>query len=279
MQKAIDLLIKHRIEDGVAKDNPFIFARNNFNSLNSQWACDVVKRVARNAKLKQPNFIFSTKLQKHIATMSQLFNLKDNELDILASFLGHNIQVHRDFYRLLKNTIILAKISKILIAAEKGKMHKYQGKSLDEIDEVASKDELSEFSDSDESVLSSFSDELQESKKLSTTTSTKQLTENNTSNIAVRKDKNRTFEKIKGFEKKKKENNKKLFGWKKKSVLWKNIYRNFCYWKCYQEKKSVKIVWISLEVFLRKEAGNKLNILFTRELNKNFDTKETFIFN
>ena len=163
--------------------------------------------------------------------MSQLFNLKDNELDILASFLGHNIQVHRDFYRLLKNTIILAKISKILIAAEKGKMHKYQGKSLDEIDEVASNDELSEFSDSDESVSSSFSDELQEitSKKLSTATSTKQLTENNTSNIAVRKDKNRTFEKIKGFEKKKKENNKKLLGRKKKSVLWKNIYRNFCY--------------------------------------------------
>ena len=59
-------------------------------------------------------------------------------------------------------TLILAKISKILIAAEQGKMHKYNGKSLDEISEkiISSEDEVSGGSDSEESISSLHSSEL-----------------------------------------------------------------------------------------------------------------------
>ena len=52
--------------------------------------------------------------------------------------------------------MILAKVSKILIAAEKGKMHMYKGKSLDDISEqelIASTDEESEATDSDELIV------------------------------------------------------------------------------------------------------------------------------
>ncbi|KAJ4925111.1 hypothetical protein JOQ06_017848 [Pogonophryne albipinna] len=64
----------------------------------------------------------------------RILNLKNNELDQLANFLGHDIRVHRDFYRLPEATIEIAKISKILLAMEKGSLAAYQGKSLDEIE-------------------------------------------------------------------------------------------------------------------------------------------------
>jgi len=60
--------------------------------------------------------------------------LKNNELDQVADFLGHDIRVHRDFYRLPVPTTQLAKISKLLLTMEKGQLSSIQGKSLDEID-------------------------------------------------------------------------------------------------------------------------------------------------
>ncbi len=45
-------------------------------------------------------------------------NLKNNELNQLAKFLGHDIRVHREYYRLSENTIQLAKVSKLLLSLE-----------------------------------------------------------------------------------------------------------------------------------------------------------------
>ena len=59
--------------------------------------------------------------------------MKENELDQLAGFLGHDIRIHREFYRLPESTLELAKVSKILIAMEKGRLPELQGKGLDDI--------------------------------------------------------------------------------------------------------------------------------------------------
>ncbi|PIK47165.1 hypothetical protein BSL78_15973 [Apostichopus japonicus] len=66
--------------------------------------------------------------------MSQLLNLNDSELEQLANHMGHDINVHRDYYRLPMEALILAKVSKMLtLSSQEGKIHQYQGKSLDEI--------------------------------------------------------------------------------------------------------------------------------------------------
>jgi len=75
----------------------------------------------------------STVLRKHIATLSQIMNLKDNELDQLAKFMGHDVRVHREFYRLPCDVMQIAKVAKILIAMETGKIETLKGKSLDEV--------------------------------------------------------------------------------------------------------------------------------------------------
>ena len=73
-----------------------------------------------------------------MASMSQLLNLRDNELDILAKFLGHDIRVHREFYRLPQNTLEIARVGKLLMAMNEGNLDKYTGKSLDEINPLES---------------------------------------------------------------------------------------------------------------------------------------------
>ena len=62
-----------------------------------------------------------------------MINLKENEPEYLANQLGHDVTVHRDFYHLQDSTIELAKVSRLLIAAEEGKIGSFHGKTLEEI--------------------------------------------------------------------------------------------------------------------------------------------------
>ena len=48
--------------------------------------------------------------------------------------MGHDIQVHREYYRLHESTLECAKVSKILAVVDKGSISEYIGKPLDEID-------------------------------------------------------------------------------------------------------------------------------------------------
>lgn len=88
-----------------------------------------------NCGAKNPELLTATKLRKHIATCSQVLNLSGNELEQLANFLGHNINVHREYYRLPQETIFLAKVSKLLLAAEKGTLTCSADLSLDVLEE------------------------------------------------------------------------------------------------------------------------------------------------
>ncbi len=57
-------------------------------------------------------------------------------MDDLTDFLGHDIRVHRQYYRLPEGTLQLAKISNILMAMERGQLPVVScllGKNLDEI--------------------------------------------------------------------------------------------------------------------------------------------------
>jgi hypothetical protein len=84
-------------------------------------------------KLKNPEVITSTSLQKYIATTSQVLPLKEHEIGWLAKHLGYDIRTHREYYRLHDSTIELAKVSKLLLAMDNGKAASLKGKTLDEI--------------------------------------------------------------------------------------------------------------------------------------------------
>ncbi|KAM9431823.1 uncharacterized protein Hap1MRO34_002964 isoform 2-T3 [Clarias gariepinus] len=150
MVDALTLLVSRRLDCGVPDTNSFLFARPHCQS--HYRGQDSLRVYARECGAQSPEFLRSTHLRKHVATLSQILNLKNNELDQVADFLGHDIRVHRDYYRLPEATTQLAKISKLLLAMEKGCLPNLQGKSLDDIeieDEISVTD--SEASDPDES--------------------------------------------------------------------------------------------------------------------------------
>ncbi|KAK1876610.1 Flotillin-like protein 6, partial [Dissostichus eleginoides] len=91
---------------------------------------DAIRRIAKECGAKHPETLSST---KHISTLSTVLNLKDNEMDILANFLGHDIHVHRQYYRLPEGTLQLAKVSKVLLVLEQGRLSDFKGMSLDQM--------------------------------------------------------------------------------------------------------------------------------------------------
>ncbi|KAL3265800.1 hypothetical protein HHI36_009998 [Cryptolaemus montrouzieri] len=60
----------------------------------------VVSKYAASCGAKNPKALTCTKLRKHLATLTQLFNMNDNEIDQLARFMGHTVGVHKNSYRL-----------------------------------------------------------------------------------------------------------------------------------------------------------------------------------
>ncbi|CAH1643209.1 unnamed protein product [Spodoptera littoralis] len=144
--EAYDILLLYRYHVGIPKENDYFFA---LPPLSHFRGSDVMRTFAISSGAKHPENLTSTKLRKNVATMSQILNLTNNELDQLATFMGHDIRVHREYYRLPESTVQLAKISKILIASEKEKLHNFKGKNLDEININTNK-----ISDDDESTNS-----------------------------------------------------------------------------------------------------------------------------
>lgn len=133
MKKWISLLIESRQSVGINEANKFVFARANYGSVGHIRGCDCLRSYSEECGAEFPKLLRSTHLRKQIATLSQLFNLKENELDILANFLGHDIRVHREFYRLPEHTLQVAKVSKLLFTLENGQFADQCGKNLDEI--------------------------------------------------------------------------------------------------------------------------------------------------
>lgn len=131
---AIELLLKCRRVVGVHAENQYVFACLG-NSPNSYIrGTNVLRRFSQECGAARPEALRSTKLRKHIATMTQVLSLKENELDIVAQFMGHDVRIHRDFYRLPEATVQTATVSKLLLALESDSLSSQRGKSLAEID-------------------------------------------------------------------------------------------------------------------------------------------------
>lgn len=133
LQKSINIIREQRCKYGIDETIPYLFPSIRHFSGHFE-AHKLLRKFSQQAGCEQVESLTSTKLRKHVAVMVQLLNLKENELDSLAQFMGHNLQVHRAYYRLAEETMQLAKISKILINMEKGNLQGMKGKSLDEID-------------------------------------------------------------------------------------------------------------------------------------------------
>ncbi|ELU17095.1 hypothetical protein CAPTEDRAFT_217116 [Capitella teleta] len=144
-RQALDLLIKTREVVGISKDNPFIFARQ-FASSALSGNNELSELAQQCPGIKEPQRISSTALRKYTATVSQVMDLKGSELGMLARHLGHDPKTHKEYYRLTSSTVELSKVSKLLLALEKGEVNQWRGRRLEDI----TLDELPDVYDDDE---------------------------------------------------------------------------------------------------------------------------------
>ena len=63
----------------------------------------------------------------------QVADLNQGELKWLANHMGHEVNIHESVYRLHDSTIELAKVSRLLMAVDRGDVRQYSGRSLADI--------------------------------------------------------------------------------------------------------------------------------------------------
>ncbi|XP_050505238.1 uncharacterized protein LOC126883628 [Diabrotica virgifera virgifera] len=127
-QKYISLLLKVRQETNVVPEtNPYLFANPDSED---RWmsGANTIRKIAINCGAKHPELLTSTRFRKQIATTLQLLALDDDEMEQIATFMGHTKKTHTEFNRLPQDIYQTAKVAKILLLMEKGKGNRYRGK-------------------------------------------------------------------------------------------------------------------------------------------------------
>ena len=84
-------------------------------------------------ELKSPDVITSISLRKYIANLSQLVDMDENEMGWLAQHLGHDLHIHKEFYRMQESTLEMAVMNNLLVAIDEGRAHKFKGKNFRDI--------------------------------------------------------------------------------------------------------------------------------------------------
>ena len=132
MVAALDILEETRIECGVTPSNPFVFAsRGSADSHMNSW--HAMNKLSQEAGCKHPQLVSSSRLRKYMATVCQILDFEDFELEWLSKHLAHDINTHKQHYRQHDATVEIAKIGSLILAADAGQMNKYAGKKMSEI--------------------------------------------------------------------------------------------------------------------------------------------------
>ena len=90
---------------GISQENPYVFARAYKQSDGHMRAWDTLRKLTDEVSLQHPEALTSTKLRKYVSTVTQVLNLQESEVDWLACHMGHDLSVHREFYRLHESTV------------------------------------------------------------------------------------------------------------------------------------------------------------------------------
>ncbi|XP_028969448.2 uncharacterized protein LOC114828792 [Esox lucius] len=117
MISSLDILIANRDKVGVSKENPYVFARS-LDAASYVRGSDCLRKFAYECDANNPESLIHTTVRKEVAIHCQILNLNESELDQVAKLLGHDTQVHKEYYRLAENAAHLAEISKLLLAMD-----------------------------------------------------------------------------------------------------------------------------------------------------------------
>ncbi|KAL1448369.1 hypothetical protein WDU94_012345, partial [Cyamophila willieti] len=113
LKKCCDTISKFRAEALIPAENKYFFA----SATGYIRGVDAIRKITKICQVKN---LTSTNLRKHLATMVQIMSLPESELERLAEFMGHSLNVHKQFYRLSNDIQDRAKMTKLFICLSKG---------------------------------------------------------------------------------------------------------------------------------------------------------------
>lgn len=92
------LLEVRKVTTFVPQENPFLFA---LTGSSFKWVdgSTTLRKYALKCGAKNPDTLTSSRLRKQIATVLQILNLNDTEMEQVATFMGHTRKTHEQFYR------------------------------------------------------------------------------------------------------------------------------------------------------------------------------------
>ncbi|XP_028813364.1 uncharacterized protein LOC114766589 isoform X2 [Denticeps clupeoides] len=126
--RSIESLVVKRALCGVRCDNAYLFALPR--TKHHLCAAGCIEAFAKDCGARYPGAVASPSLQTEVATLCRLLYLKG--VDHLTDFMGLDIKRHLRDECFRKETVQLAKLSKIFVMVERG-LQDCTGKSVDEI--------------------------------------------------------------------------------------------------------------------------------------------------
>ena len=117
--KTLEVIDIMNNDDKLKSDNYFVQTEGGEQFYRS---IDVLRKYAEEFKLQDKKVFRSTKLRKYLATAAQFLDLPQNQRVWVADFLGHDLNVHDKYYRMHTDAVNLAKMTKLLYIADKGKV-------------------------------------------------------------------------------------------------------------------------------------------------------------
>ena len=93
----------------------------------------VLRQMACEAELLYANRITSAAMRKQLASLFQVLCLSENNRDILAKFIGHDIRLDRQFYHSPEGIMEVAKVARLVYLMNSGNISADDGKTLDDI--------------------------------------------------------------------------------------------------------------------------------------------------
>ncbi|KAK4887045.1 hypothetical protein RN001_003316 [Aquatica leii] len=132
-EAGIDLTIKHR-HNFFEVYNPYLFGTCHTEDSTISGYHVFSKHALRVLKDKsKAKALTSTRMRKHLATISQILKMDNEDLEQLATFMGHTTKTHAEWYRLPLDIIQTAKVSKLLLLAQNSDITEFKGRNLNEI--------------------------------------------------------------------------------------------------------------------------------------------------
>lgn len=86
------MLQLRKIVSFINKDNPYLFPLTQSPN-NCVRASDVIRKFGDECGTQHPENI----------TVTQLLNLSEGDIEQLSTFMGHSVNVHKEYYRLSDN--------------------------------------------------------------------------------------------------------------------------------------------------------------------------------